>query len=762
MRGRARAGWVGAGLAWLSASAVWGAGVVPSTEATFNALTTTSASFAAAASFGGHPLTAWGRTQDGAVGAVLLDSFTPVPRRTPSAHRWSSASAGGYHTCAITTAGKLYCWGGNSWGELGDGTAIARSGAAQVGTAADWTQVAAGANASCGLRGPAAGGTAWCWGGNWTGELGDGTTNQSPVPVQVGGAGDWTAITAGVHFACGIRGSGAGSTLWCWGDGQDGQLGNGLAGNAPTPQQVAGTGWSGVSGGAAHACGVHLDGTLLCWGLGVSGQLGDGAGATSSTPVAVAGNTWTMVSAGRNHTCATRTDHTIWCWGANGSGQLGDSSTTQRNAPVQAGTATTYTTVASGGDSSCGLLADGTRSCWGDNDLGELGDGTTTNRSSPVASGSMATWTNLTLGDSSACGVDTVGGLWCSGSGGSGTGRQQLGDGPAQWDPALVSAGSQWAAASAGSWSGCGVRSDASLWCWGFNGEGQLGLGDVTTRPYPVQVLGATWTRVSVGEVHACGIHVDATLWCWGGGWNGQLGQGDWAGHTSPVQVAAGATFSRVAAGVDHTCAIAAGGTAAAGSLWCWGADGRGQLGDGGGGVRLSPAQVGTDTDWTFVVAGAYVTCGIRSGGTLWCWGAGTEGQLGVGTTVDLSTPSQVPGAWSAVSIGAAHVCAVTTAQTLFCWGRNGAGQVGDGSTTERDSPIAVAPGVTTWTTIATGADFSCGTRTGGTAWCWGNNGDGQLGLGDLTLRTAPAQIPELSTQTVAATGNATWMTAVG
>jgi alpha-tubulin suppressor-like RCC1 family protein len=748
-------------LGCLSVAVVAGPGVVPPAGSAFTSTTGTSVSFSAAASFGGGQLAAWGRTTDGAVGAVLLDSSTSTPVRVPSVRTWSLASAGIYHTCAITTAGHVYCWGGNSWGELGDGTTTARAGATQVGSATDWTQVAAGGNATCGLRGTVAGGTAWCWGGNWTGELGDGTTTNSQVPVQVGAATDWTAITAGTHFACGIRGAGAPSTLWCWGYGQNGQLGNGGTANASTPQQVAGTGWSEVSAGVAHACAVHVDGTLVCWGVGGSGQLGDGAAADSSTPVSVAGNTWASVSAGKNHTCATKSDHTIWCWGANASGQAGDSSTTQRNTPVQAGTATTFTTVAVGGDTSCGLLTDGTRWCWGDNDLGEIGDGTTISRSSPVQSGSMATWTTLTLGDSAACGVAASGGLWCSGSGGNGTGRQQLGDGTTQWDPAAVSAGASWTSASAGTWSGCGVRLDASLWCWGFNGQGQLGLGDVTTRPYPVQVVGATWSQVSVGEVHACGVHVDGTLWCWGGGWNGQLGQGDWADHTSPVPVSAGATFSQVASGVDHTCAIASGGTAPAGSLWCWGADGHGQLGDAGFATMLSPERIGTATDWTSVVAGAYATCGIRADGSLWCWGAGTEGQLGIATTTDQANPTQVPGTWLRVSVGAAHACGVTTAHTLFCWGRNITGQLGDGTTTERDSPVAISPGVTTWTTIATGADFTCSTRSDGTVWCWGANTDGQLGSGDLTQRTSPTQVPELTTQTVAAAGNATWMTAV-
>ncbi|PKN45490.1 MAG: hypothetical protein CVU59_08895, partial [Deltaproteobacteria bacterium HGW-Deltaproteobacteria-17] len=290
----------------------------------------------------------------------------------------------------------------------------------------------------------------------------------------------------------------------------------------------------------------------------------------------------------------------------------------------------------------------------------------------------------------------------------------------------------------------CTRFDDGQIWCWGRNTAGRLGDGTTTNRPAPVQVVGLTEpaAMIAAGSGHTCAVLTDDTLWCWGDNALGQLGIGSNTSSSVPVQVTGlpEPVIQLMARGY-HTCAVLADE-----SLWCWGYNNNGQLGDGTTVSRNLPVPVtGMDHDVAYVAAGIYHTCAILKTGALHCWGLNTYGQVGDGTLTQRLTPVQVTfsGTTSPVAVvdgGVHHSCAVLADGTMWCWGRNHWGQLGNGTTTDSALPVQVPSlsGITT--AVSMESYFTCAVQTGGTLWCWGYNADGVLGNG--TPDSVPHPVP--------------------
>jgi alpha-tubulin suppressor-like RCC1 family protein len=333
--------------------------------------------------------------------------------------------------------------------------------------------------------------------------------------------------------------------------------------------------------------------------------------------------------------------------------------------------------VTAGNSHSCTAKGDGSASCWGANNKGQLGDGTMTGTTKPVLVLGLNGATQISAGAEHTCAVVSGGAVWCWGKNASG----QLGNGgnldsttPVQVSNMLNA--SQIASRGEGT---CARKSDGTLWCWGW-GAGQT--------PTQVASLGNAVTRVAAGGQNVCAIKSDATLWCWGSNNYGQLGDGTTTDKVSPVQVVAiGNTVTAVAVGTNHTCAVKANGT-----VWCWGANWYGEIGDGSTTQRLTPVQVpGMGTTGADVLVGGAHSCAMNTSNQPFCWGYNFYGQLGEGTTTDRHTPTQNSiGAVARAAAGgsSAHNCAFKTDGSVWCWGMNSAGQLGDGTVSNKSVAV--------------------------------------------------------------------------
>jgi alpha-tubulin suppressor-like RCC1 family protein len=587
-----------------------------------------------------HTLYCWGDSSSGQTGGAPA-STSAGPGRVGADADWVAVSAGIAHTCGIRADSSLWCWGSNFFGQLADGSTVTRAvpvRAGGPGFETGWTEVVAADDFTCGING----GELYCWG-----FIGNG----SPSPV--GAAAAWTSVSGREWHVCGIEGGRA----HCLGKDGYGELGDGMLSSqslvSSTLRDVgADTDWVELSAGYDHTCGVHADGRFACWGSRAWFQFGDGLGPSFAPKAIDAASAYGAVDAGNSHACGRKTDGSLWCWGANQYGSAGAVNPPMLAAPVRVGTETSWASVSAGGSTSCATKTDGTLWCWGSNSTAQLGDGTTTNRGLPTqvltsAGVTTSDWLDVSVGAAHTCGRRAPAGiatLFCWGS----NQYNEIGDGAGTGSriyPVPINTGAAAIAnESAGSASACARLADGTLACWGDNSYGEVGTGSTATSvatPTPVNTA-TNWSSISVGGTYACAVKGDGTLWCWGANNVGQLGLGALGLKRVPTQVGTDTDWQSVAAGLGasdraHTCAIKKDG-----SLYCWGASTMGELGTGTTSASSSPLRVGTGTAWASVAAGLAFTCAITSAGEAYCWGANDSGQLGDGTGWS-TTPVDVP-----------------------------------------------------------------------------------------------------------------------
>ena len=710
----------------------------------------------------------WGANDKAQLGnGATSATGVSLPVRVATQLRFSAIATGGNHTCAIVRSstpldGTAFCWGSNAVGQLGDfpvnfttaPTPIAVIAPTAGGSVLKFKSIAAGSGHTCAID---AADAVWCWGDNSFSQLGFATTSCTfptvcsgrPGMTKASAAGasgfalTFRSISAGTSATCGIDSSGA---VRCWGQFL-------TFGAGPTFSPVTAAALSSavsVSVGDASACAVGSQGQALCWGLNHLGQLGNGApaipGAHSSTPVTVSGaQDYVAVTVGGSHACGRTTAGTLRCWGDNSRGELGVGAlaATLSNVPRSVDFLS-VNSVAAGGLFVCSSDPQGVTACWGDNASGQIGDGkagtvplqsvvptpvprfgvvgrfgpqipealsSTLPQRMNKATVWTATFARLTSGDYHNCVLEVSGRAFCWGfdlTGPIGNGSRTTancrvaGAPPATCVPAptIVSRapGHVFATIAAGRGHNCALNDGRRVFCWGDGDRGQLGslplppacgaaptscINRVPTMiqvPFPYR---GTMVSLAANTMSTCAVNDAAELFCWGA-----IG----ASQTPNPMAFASVPRVRIALGSDFGCQglmnLAA---------MCFGGNGSGQLGDGTTTTSATPVFVSTG-NYSSLALGWSFGCGL-DGGFVTCWGANGEGQLGNGSTVDSASPSTITGALSnavsTIGAGAAHVCAMNAQGNVSCWGRNANGQLGNGGT-------AAAP-TTTPTSVAGG-----------------------------------------------------------
>jgi alpha-tubulin suppressor-like RCC1 family protein len=769
-------------------------------------------------------IVAWGLNTTGQIGnGTTTNSAVPVATHLPTGVLASAVAVGTSHSLAVTTTGVVYAWGDNTYGELGNGGTTSSTTPVQVNLPAGVVAVAAAAGDGDSLALTSTG-QVYAWGIGSSDELGNGTSgtaNPTPVLVSLPTGTVATAISAGFAHDLALTSTGA---IYAWGLNNVGELGNGTTTSTATPTLVhlpVGAVATALVAGYAHSLAVTSTGSVLAWGYNAEGELGNGTTTTSTTPVAVslpAGTVVSGVGAGDEDSVALTSSGSLLSWGDNAFGELGDGNTTNSSTPVSVSLpagVTVATAVADLADD-LALTSTGAVIDWGNNAQGELGNGTTTNSSTPVtvqlpagtsaqaiggselAQVGMAVVNQVTptvtvtsgpnpsdAGQSVALvatvtptdGTDTVA-FSADGSAtpiiGCGTVALQTSGGmgvatcdtsslaPGKHSVTATTTGDPLYPAASGSLSGSQTVNNPSGVAvdWGLNNTGQLGNGSTANSRSPVVAnlpAGTELTAVAAGTGDTLALTTNGQVYAWGDDTVGELGNGTTSStpSTTPVLVdfPAGTVVTAVSAGFEDALALTS-----TGQVYAWGLDNVGQTGNG-----TTMASGGVSTPTLVTLPAATVISAISSGyahnvalsstGQVYGWGYDQFGQLGTGITATAeATPvlAALPAGTSAtaVSAGYAHTLAVTSAGTVLAWGDNTDGELGIGTSgsTPVKTPTAVTlPAGTTVTEVSAGYLDSMAVTSAGAVLSWGDNSDGELGQGTsgaAVLTPAPVALP--------------------
>lgn len=574
------------------------------------------------------------------------------------------------HALALKRDGTVWSWGQNEWGwgqdewgKLGNNvkgdsaTPVQVVGPNGIGYLTGITAIDTGWNYSLALKSD---GTVWAWGENSYGALGNGGTTRSAVPTQVAGLTASTLLAPSNLAATSV--SGAVALTWSAVTGAKSynlyrsttRVGPGtLLGNTAS---INYSDTSAVSGTTYYYYVTAVAGTLESI---PSSKVVAQAGTSTGGGTAV--STLKSVGGGYYHSAALGNDGSIWTWGSNNFGELGKGTTSDSSTPVKLTSISGVNAVTGGNDHMVALKSDGTVWAWGYNYHGELGNGTKTGNTANSTPGQV-----LTAASTPLTGITAVRG---------------------------------------GFWHNLALKSDGTVWAWGNNDYGQLGNGSVTPSyggvAYAAQVTGlSNVVSIAAGHWHSVAVKSDGSVWTWGlnyTSWdanrNGQLGDGTTTNRLTPVRVlgVGGVGYLsgvvKAAAGSSFTLALKSDGT-----VYGWGTNLEGELGNGNKTTSLTPVQAGV-SNITDLAAGYWLSLALKSDGTVWAWGQNDMGQLGNGTTQALtgvSTPAAVSGLSSVTAIhaGANFGLAQKSDGTVWAWGENASGQLGNGSTSNSSTPV--------------------------------------------------------------------------
>ena len=576
---------------------------------------------------------AWGDNGSGQLGdGMKIQRTTPVAVSTSGALAGKevlSIVASRYYSLALTADGQVFAWGSNGFGQLGDGTTTMRTIPVAVNTSGALagktvTAIAAGTSHSIARTSD---GKVFAWGYNGFGQLGDGstTTRTTPVAVDMSGAlfgKTVLSIEAGASYNLAHTSDGQ---IFAWGDNSSGQLGDGTANTRTTPVVVnmtdalLGKAVTAITAGAYHSFALTSDGQAFAWGSNFYGQLGDRTTTQRNMPVGVyTGGLLTNKkvvanASGKNHSLALTSDGQVFAWGDNSRGQLGDGTTTQRTTPVAIDTSgalagKTVIAIAAAEYHSLALTSDGQVFAWGYNSSGQLGNGSTSQQNTPVAvntSGALAGKTVIAIAACSAhsLALTADGHVFAWGYnfyGQLGNGSKSQQNTPVAVNMSGALAGKTVIAITAGAQHSLALASDGQVFAWGDNFHGQLGDGTRTQHTAPVAVdmsgalSGKTVLSIAAGDLHSLALTSDGQVFAWGYNANGGLGDGTTTQRTWPVAVdmsgaLSGKSVVAIAAGAYHGLALTSDW-----QVFAWGSNNFGQLGDGTTTQRTSPVAVDT------------------------------------------------------------------------------------------------------------------------------------------------------------------------
>lgn len=654
--------------------------------------------------------------------------------------------------CRIDGSGVASCWGENGYGSLGTGDLERRIGPTVVSGNRRYVEIASSgiynsyAGSFCALT---TAGAVWCWGPI------SGYAVQTPIRA-LNAPTPLARLTMGGAFGCGLDMQGF---AWCWGENAQGQLGVGDNTTRATPAQVSTTlRFRELSAGRTHTCGITRTGEVWCWGANASGQLGVGNTAPTTRPAKISSlNRFLAVSAGAQHSCAVALDGALFCWGrdvegaVNGEGLFGELAVTVPRR-VQAGNF--FRRVFAGDNLTCAVPAIGTALCWGVNSARRLGTAVPAvlgrHAANPVEGSHL--FEELAVGAFHGCGATTSRVVYCWGDSREGA----LGSADPLYftTPQAVVGGHTFTQIAAGMIHNCGLKANGTTWCWGANTYGQFGAAAPMSSPQPVQIPGLPLlTAIDASLQSTCGLDATGGVWCWGYGGNGEIGNGSFVdGATPPTQVSA-PPMAALSVGKAHACALTPTGTP-----WCWGG-----LYLGGGSRTLAlPYAVPTPEPLVAISATWQAACGIGVSAKGYCWFVNT-GFFNPAPTLMLGDDPVTSVAADLYSGG----CFFTVAGAARCKGLQSADErLPNPMTLGNFSPRAnvrcgtTATGVSScwrlgdpapagivwiWRQVDIATENNrCALTPDGAAYCWGSNGEGQLGIGPIAERyiAVPVQVP--------------------
>lgn len=435
-----------------------------------------------------------------------------------------------------------------------------------------------------------------------------------------------------------------------------------------------------------------------------------------------------ILAAGDQFSCARRGDGSVWCWGDGGYAALGNGVELPRTTPERVPTLPPAIAIHGGLHHVCAITETRDVWCWGDNSYGQVDGSSGENKKLPTRVPLLGPARTVVGGAYHTCALLEDGSVACWGKNGSG----QIGKGPISGDHVLQhDVLDRVTGLAAGYFHTCAIR-DGIVWCWGYNDDGQLGTGDQQSRETPTELPGTAATSLTAGAYYTCAINA-GRFRCWGYNNDGQLGSDE-----MPTTPSALDGFVALRAGAYHAC-----GLRDDGSLWCWGVNSVGTLGDGmaTGAYLRSPEPRQIVTGRVDVATGWDHTCSVDLAGEVTCWGANRRGAVGDPTRTAKLRPQDVmlPGVPTKLAAGRRSACAIVGAsEDMYCWGLNDQGQLA-----MPPGPAILAPtftGTSNVTGLALGANFGCGS-VGGSLMCWGANDAGQLGDGTTNGRYTPMPV---------------------